>query len=333
VKFVLSILLWFVVCSLVYTAAALAINPNQTGPLHLFAPVLVDDRVPKDALFQKFAGAGTVDGVILGSSRTLGISPRLLAARTGKRYFNYAVSAARMREVVEIYRDVLRSGAHPKHVLVGLDENNLLARAKVEERRVAIANGAIVPRLVQVVLDARLAFTAEYAGDMGKWIGFQAGLIPRKAGKTFDEAGGTVHRESGATKEQLRAAVAGCVVQTNAQIERYDTVSELQFAEIRTLLTMAAADHATVEFFTTPFDPLVAAEIGVGTAYPALREAALTRVARDSAPFGGRLRRISSDAVRGVDDDGWSDCVHYSDRVGEALVARLAATEGAGAQQ
>ena len=59
-KFLLSILVWLGVSSVIYGAVALVINPNQTGPVHLFRPALVDDRVPKTDLFKKFAGSGPV---------------------------------------------------------------------------------------------------------------------------------------------------------------------------------------------------------------------------------------------------------------------------------
>ena len=261
-KFLLSIILWLGVSSVIYGAVALVINPNQTGPVHLFRPALLDDRVPKTDLFKKFAGSGPVEGLVLGSSRTLSISPRMLSTLTGKRYFNFAISAAKMSEVAGLYEEVLRYGAHPRHIVVGLDVNYLLARKKVEERQIAIANGAVLPLLAQLVLDLRSTFTVEYARDIFLWIGYQARLVPPKTGNTF-EVDGTRMDVGGArlSKAEQQGRVHGCAGLMHTQFARYDGLSALQFGELKRLLKLAAADGARVEFFTTPFNPAVQSEM------------------------------------------------------------------------
>jgi hypothetical protein len=329
VKFLLSIILWLGVSSAIYGAVALVINPNQTGPLHFFAPALVDDRVPKTDLFRKFASSGPVDGLVLGSSRTLSISPRLLASLTGKRYFNFAISAAKMSEVEGIYEDVLRTGAHPRHVVIGLDVNYLLARKKVEERQLAIARGALVPRLAQLLLDLRTVYTVEYAHDMFLWFEYQAGMIPPKAGNTFDPDGTRVaDGRRVVSREQVQGAVSGCAGLMHTQFARYDGLSEIQFAELRKLLARAAADGARVEFFTTPFNPNVQSEMVEGTAYNELRDAAMQRLTEELRPFHSSVHDLAKMSSLPSGEEGWSDCVHYSEQIGEAIIRQILATEG-----
>ena len=323
-KFLISILLWLGVVSAIYGAAALVINPNQTGPLHVLPPVLLDDRIPKTDLFKKFASSGPVEGLVLGSSRALTISPRAIASLTGKRYFNFAVSAATISDDADIYEEVLRNGAHPRHIVVGLDVEHMLGRRKVEERQMAIVNGAVVPRLAQGLLDVRSVFTAEYAHDMTMSVAFHAGLVPRKISNNFDPAGTEIAHGSGLmSQEQFQAAVSGCTAKIHAQIARYDMVSDLQFAGLKRLLTRAAADGAKVEMFTTPVIPMARPEIAAGTSYNSLREAAMLRLSLELERFHFSIHDLADTTALQDGVAGWSDCVHYSEGNGDKIIREI----------
>uniref|UniRef100_Q01TN8 Uncharacterized protein n=1 Tax=Solibacter usitatus (strain Ellin6076) TaxID=234267 RepID=Q01TN8_SOLUE len=323
VKFLLSIILRLGACSAIYSAAALVINPNQTGPLHLFPPALVDDRIPKTRLIEKFASDSPVEGLVLGSSRALPISPKVLASMTGMRYFNFAVSAAKISDIAGIYEGVLGRGIHPRHIVVGLDVDHLLGRKKVEERKIAIANGAVVPRLYQFLLDVRSTFTVEYTHDMILWVAFQAGLLPARSGNVFDAAGTSVAHEGHLSKDQFHDAVSGCAARMHEEILRYDMVSDLQFADLKRLLLRASTDGAKVEFFTTPINPMAQSEIVEGTSYNSLRKTAMLRLSRELGQFRSSIHDLANARSLKEGVEGWSDCVHYTSRNGDVIIREI----------
>lgn len=82
------------------------------------------ERAWKTRRFDDRVKAGDVPQVlVLGSSRTMQISPPYLSALTGgKRVFNYGVSSAEPLDFLTILRHALEMNAKPQMIVVGVDE-------------------------------------------------------------------------------------------------------------------------------------------------------------------------------------------------------------------
>lgn len=121
---------WFLatLCGLVLAHVALmkVIDPRGDFGTGLFPSVVYDARAQKLALFQAYRARGPVEGLVLGSSRVMKISPVSLEARTGRRFFNFAVEAARPDDLFAIYWWAVKQGARPSLMLVGLDVDALV---------------------------------------------------------------------------------------------------------------------------------------------------------------------------------------------------------------
>jgi hypothetical protein len=324
VRYLTSTVLRIGLFALVYALSALVIDPHQTGSLHILPASVVDDRTPKTQLFKRFAGKGPVEGLILGSSRTLMISPRLLREITGLRYFNFAASGASVSDISSIYEGVLRYGLHPQHLVVGLDINWLMGRTKVEERQRAIAEGAMVARGTQLLIDIRSIYNSDFGYDMLRSLAFTAGLLKFKAENAFDVDGTRLSR--GATfrseYEYLRN-VRGCAATMHAQFARYDLVSNLRFAEWERFVSRASADGAAVDIFVTPFNPIAEQDLTEGTLYKSLRRDAMIRLARELGPFHFALHDFGDASSFQAEVAGWSDCVHYDARIADRIVREM----------
>ena len=212
---------------------------------------------------------------------------------------------------------------HPKRIIVGLDVDRLLGRKKVEDRRIAISNGAVIPRLTQFSIDILSTLSIDFARDMMMSIAFHGGLLPSKGGNVFGSSGAIQYRQRLISEEQFRAAVSGCAAQIHSQIARYDMVSDIQFGALKRFLARASGDGAQVEIFTTPYHPTALSEITNGTAYYGLRNQAMLRLSRELRPFYSALVDLSDSKFPVAGAEGWGDCVHYTGPNGDFIIEEL----------
>jgi hypothetical protein len=310
--------------ALIYALAALVIDPRQEGSLHLVPASLLDDRTPKTNLFKEFTSNGPVEGLVLGSSRTLAISPRLLSQLTGLRYFNFAISGASISDVAKVYESVLQNGSHPKNIIVGLDINALLGRRKVEERQIAVAKGAVVAGVTQLLLDVRKSFSVDFAHDMILSLALAAHLIKPASVNVFDAAGTSLPHGTGfPSEEDYRRSVSTCAATLHAQFARYDMVSELRFAELDALLGRASADGAKVDIFITPVNPAAQQQLTEGTLYEVLRKDVMLRLSRETGKVHFTIHDFADLSFLQGGAAGWADCVHVTGQNGNGIVRAM----------
>ena len=234
-----------------------------------------------------------------------------------------------MSEVAAIYEEVLRYGAHPRQIVVGLDVDYLLARKKVEERQIAIANGAVVPRLIQLVLDIHSIFTVEYAKDMFLWMGYKAGLVPPKTGNLF-EADGTRMDIAGVPLSKDQATGQGfwlCGINAYAILPIRRAVG----APVRRVETAAYPGRDRRREGGVLYHPLQSTgAIGNGRGYSVQRLAggAMLRLREELRPFHSSVYDLATTASLPQGEEGWTDCVHYSEQIGDVIIRQILATDG-----
>lgn len=91
--------LFVVVTALValgYLALIRFVDPRGEFGTGILPVVELDARAEKMRLFRAYRSGGAPDGLILGSSRAMKLSPRALEEATGQRFFNFAVDNAQI---------------------------------------------------------------------------------------------------------------------------------------------------------------------------------------------------------------------------------------------
>ncbi len=84
-----------------------------------------NSRALKLDLLQKYNSAGPVELVVLGSSRSMKLSPDLLESITGERTLQRGVFSAAPNDYLSIYRVMKQRGIVPRTLVVGLDAEAL----------------------------------------------------------------------------------------------------------------------------------------------------------------------------------------------------------------
>jgi len=103
-RFAVLLLALLAALAVLYMVAAVLVDPRGIFGLGLARPVTWNTREAKVELFEKFNRERPVEGLILGSSRTMKIAPGECEARLGKRFFNFCVARAMTEDYLSIYR-------------------------------------------------------------------------------------------------------------------------------------------------------------------------------------------------------------------------------------
>jgi hypothetical protein len=109
----------------VFLCAVTIVDPNRHFEGRLFPHIRVASRSDKIRLFVPFRAQCPVTGLVFGSSRSMELPPQELDRLTGKRFFNAAVYNAFPEDYLAMYRSLVRLGATPELVLIGVDDDHL----------------------------------------------------------------------------------------------------------------------------------------------------------------------------------------------------------------
>src|ERR1700730_16093356 len=104
-----------------YFVLVTIVNPRRVFWGRAFPEVMPNSRGLKLDLLRRYNSAGGVDLVVLGSSRSMILSPELLESLTGERAFNAGVFSAAPNDYLSIYRVMKQRGIVPKTIVLGLD--------------------------------------------------------------------------------------------------------------------------------------------------------------------------------------------------------------------
>jgi hypothetical protein len=308
-----------------YVGSIVVVDPYHARSLGWFPTVLSDDRPEKSGELRQFIREGPVEGLVLGSSRALTLNPKVLRQVSSLRYFNFAFNAATIPQIAEAFGSIRREGVRPKEIVIALDPNHLMGRRRPERRAQAIAQGSIIARAQQTVIDLRTFFSPTLAEDSLRSIGIALHLVHQNITSRFDGDGGLLPeapQAAGQAVNDRQSAMANCVAAYHGEFSRYDTVSEFRLGELEELLRTAAADGAVVTLLVTPLNPAVETEMVKDTAYMELSGQALSRVRVMAARYHFQVQSTSdlTDLTRAED---WSDCVHFRSTIADAIVPRL----------
>lgn len=296
-----------------YTATVYFVNPVRdfTGNAP-FPAVRSDYRSEKIALFNAFASAGPIEGIVLGSSRSMllnGARMRQLADR--KRFFNFALASAKGEDFLAALRYTFSRGQRPTRVVIGVD---------VESLRDARAHGDSIHPLRELAVGpsdlwtktrtfTRRVFAWSYAQDTAQSIYLR--VTPRMAAVGFLPDGTLQYlrreRQRSEGTFQLETEMAGCIAGSRKKIEDTSELSAAQIRYLKQTIAEARAAGAVVTLWLTGPHPRAVEHMSAGTAYPHL-----------VTETWGLLRELDSGAFNfhdpksyGGPSYGYYDCNHF----------------------
>jgi hypothetical protein len=328
-----TFVLTVVALAFIYAAAIQTVDPRGDFGRRPAAGLVLDARVEKIKRFQAYAAAGPVEGLILGSSRSMMLEPAGLEKATGLRFFNFSIEGARAEDYLEIYRWVRAQGIHPRVVILGVDVEALHNDDRREARQPMSSSGDAPPESRWQAFRHRFAlvkraFGASYLADGVRAVAFRpwSSRLPfyafgpdgalrypqleeRRAHGTFD----------------LDRRIADCLP---VYLERFQSMMGLsprRRADLEATIREATSDGARVIVWLTTLHPRAIDYLEHRTRYAQL--AAATRAYLESLAREPEVRvmDLSEASSYGASPRGWYDCGHIDEDNAARVIARLAA--------
>ncbi|WP_102127680.1 hypothetical protein [Deinococcus planocerae] len=335
--FLRVVLGWILVFTLALGAVLWYVDPRGQFGGGRFPTVTLDARRQKMDLFRTFEAQAPVEGLILGSSRTMKLDPAVFSERTGLRFFNFTVDAAKAEDYLSIYRWARAQGAPIRRVMLGLDvealhDDNMYFtnfRHNPELRRMLSQGqgGAALVGVSASVSRFKDMFTVDYLRDTLRVVASAARSEERVPFMQFT-ANGYLHYPG---REQQRAAgtfdltreVSACLPGYLSIYGGMRSLSPQRWGYIETLVREVQQGGGEVEIWISPLHPATTELLASQTRYTALL--AETRAALEglSRRTGVTVRDYASPERFGSNAQDWYDCAHIDNRGAELLSSRL----------
>jgi len=326
-----------------YAGAVRLVDPHGDFGTGLFPVVNLDARAEKMRLFRAYAaGPAAPEGLILGSSRAMKLSPVSLEAETGRRFFNFAVDMARAEDYLAIYRWVRAQGTAIRYLVIGLDVEALHSDDRPDpglQRNDALmralgptdlpAPGLRRPHgFVRPIKEYKATFTSQYTGDLLRSVRFflrpQSRPLPLME---FEPDGYLRYRrwesERAAGTFRFDRDMERCLTKSLTRLDEMTGLSRRRRGYLRDLVDEARRDGVRVVLWITSLHPLTERYLEAHTSYASLLEATREyeqRLARDE---GVATYDFSRPANYDGSDTGFYDCDHIDESNASRVVAAL----------
>lgn len=317
----LLFLFGFLVPGAAYLALAYYVNPVRdfAAPAsHPFPAVRSDYRNEKLALFDGFLDTAPrmpVQGLVLGSSRSMLLNGGRLRQATGLRFFNFGLASAKGEDFLAALRwATARKGQAPKLVLIGLDVESLRESRSIGDSlhplRELATGAPSASEYLEAVVPRMLAWS--YARSV--LFSMYLAVRPQPAAVGFDPDGTLQYRLHDRQRREgsfsLASEMSGCMASCRQKIEETDSLSATQIAYLNRTVTEARQSGAKVVVWLTGPHPQTTAFLAAGTAYPRLLEQTRA-VLRETAQLGAVTVDLHDPRSYGGDEQGWYDCNHF----------------------
>jgi CelD/BcsL family acetyltransferase involved in cellulose biosynthesis len=336
--------------SLTYAVAVRIVDPRGDFGTAMFPVVELDARTEKMQLFQKYIETTQPDGLILGSSRAMKLSPGTMQAALGQHFFNFAVDNSRADDYLAITRWVRQRGVRLKSLVVGLDVEALhnddkpdpgLARQaalmQALEQTASPPTGSRTQRspmaaMIQSLRTYKSTFTITYLEDSVRSLRLflqpQSRPLPLME---FEPDGYLRYRrwesQRAAGTFQFDRDLERCLYKYVTRFQGMTALSSKRQAYLRQLVQEAQADGIKVAVWITTLHPVTEQYLATHTQYAALLDATRQDLAGMGKTFGIPTYDFSMLGHDQGVDTGWYDCAHIdetnADRVAAALVDAL----------
>jgi len=319
-----------------YSALVVLVDPRGDFGTQIFRQVTMDSRITKMALFDLYSRRTPVDGIVIGSSRSMKVSPSLLEAATQKRWFNFSVDSAQAEDYLAIFRWAHRRDIHLSMLAIGLDVEALhdssAMDARLERNPMLMAelgykgNVSDVYSRVQGFLRLlKSSLSRSYAQDILESLVATFYHLPPSS--SFD-ANGLLHynkwegeRNSGPAA--LNARISQSKEEYRRRFQGMHNLSIVREEEIETLLDEAGRDKIRIVLWITPLHPTLITYLEKESNYEALLENTENYVRDIGLRFEIPVFDFSSPESFGGTDDHWFDGAHIDDVNALLLEKRL----------
>ncbi len=310
-------------------------NPLSLYPRRLLPPMVWNSRSEKLGLFA--ALAAPPQAFVLGSSRSMQISPRRVRGRTGFVTFNAAVDSARAEDYFVLLRYFRDHGVRPRLLLVGADVESFHDHLPADERLLQIPElrrhlkrddadeaGFLLNRVRKLVsLQQTQSSLQALANQLrGSW----------PARSSHFESDGYLQydawaRERAGGRYDLATKIAKTRADYVARFAGYTRVSPRRLQYFAEFLRMARESDARVIVFLTPLHREVIATLA-GTSYEPRRRELIAALRVACAAGGARFLDTSSVELFGGGPDGFWDGAHLDPANADRLADYALGTDG-----
>ncbi len=312
------------------------VDPYGDSGAGRFPVLVLDSRRAKLRLLHQYAEHGPVDGIILGSSRSLLMRPEALAGGSKERVFNFAVDNAHIEDFLAIYHYALAQGISPKFLVIGLDvaslqsddvHNPMFDRSDLKDYLTDV-HAKPSRSFSQSVADVKDLYTKDYLKDAFKSILMK---IRHQAPKTKFRSDGYEVQYSGASVEAGEIGAGHDFTEdVKAYLERLNGMHELSVSRLsymRQLFAEANQHNTTIVVWLTPIHTRLYQLISEQTDYAQLIAKVNSQGADWASTYRVHYKDYSDIKTFGGAETAWNDPTHMAcsnmDRVAGALAGEV----------
>ncbi|MGE5672989.1 MAG: hypothetical protein ACM3XM_03760 [Mycobacterium leprae] len=327
-RFVVTFLAAFLVSSLLLAGFNFTVNPLGYYPPHLVQPLSYGDQLIKLDLMKQ---AKAPDLVILGSSRTMKLSPADVTDLTGWTAFNGGVSSSRPEEWYAMLSHALNDlHWHPKALVLGVDAETLFYHGDPNDDLLSSPDlrkylplqmwaGSLLNRTKLLISYDQTLLSKKALG-----LAMEPNQQPKAI--TF-ESNGLLHYVGWEKAVQDGTYQLGYEVNIKDYQRRYAATADFD-AQRQSLfertLDLAARNQIQVYLFLTPFHPGVLAAMQQDPDFNRVRSAVLPYLQGMTEKYPGVTFTDLTDIHSfGGDPNNFFDGVHYRQENARLILARL----------
>ena len=322
-RFLVAFVSTFLALTALYLVAYRVVDPDSEYGTGKFPPPLANARQTKQKAFKSFAATHNVEGLILGSSRSMQMEPALAEKLTGYQFFNFSVQNAMVEDYLAIYRWVLAQGANPKLLVIGVDVEALDPADKIDVR---LRHNEPLDAVL-TGQSGELTDKVERAGDelnienaMAIAKGVELKVRPAKQTDVVEPDGHTEYpydeEDIRSGKFNLQKMIAQTIPTYAANYKNMDKLSPQREEWLTQLVQEAAAHHAEVFLWVPPLHPETVKVLDQSTPYGDRLKDTIAFVQSLQAQFPSTVRAVdlSSPEKFGGNDTDWRDGAHMNKR-------------------
>ncbi|HEY3417950.1 MAG TPA: hypothetical protein VGM23_13790 [Armatimonadota bacterium] len=318
----------------------LVVLMDPRGDFHTgrFPVVIMDSREVKMHLFLAENARAPIQGLILGSSRSMKLNPADFAEMKHLRFFNFAVDNARTEDYLAIYRWVRRQGARPKILVIGLDVEALHNDDQPDERltrndllyREVNGKQPLIPALdapLQGVKRYKRSFTNTYAGDVLKSVLLVARHADTTPAMSFEKDGYLRYvrweRMKRAGTFDLQKEIAVSIAEYGRRLHTMTGLSHRRKQQLTELIREVKADGGYVAIWLTNLHPEVTDQLAKTTAYPLIVQEIQAYLKELNTDGHVCVRDYHDPRLYGGSLTDWYDGAHVGEMNARLIVAGL----------
>lgn len=330
---------WFLAGSfgafVAYLILAVVVDPRALFGTGLVPPAVLHSRKLKQELFRSFLHKGPVDGLVLGSSRSMLVAPAQLERMGCGRWFNFAVDSARSEDYLAVFRWSMEQGARPRHLLIGLDVEALHNAVGNDERlrttpSLMAALGSSRPDRLRRMLASWVAVSeavmsdAHARGIVASLLAWSRGTVEKSR---FEQDGVMRYLRWENDRKQGRFDLERNIEQSRLEYsKRFADMTALsgdRISALERLLSEAGQAGTQVIIWITPLHPRVVTSLEGESKYRELLRATQSLLSVLGRNPGVRVRDFSDARAFSAGDDGWWDGAHLNEQNAARLTSGL----------